>query len=148
VLLVVVERQRCPGGARDSETRHQRHGAMVARPYGNAFGVEDGPQIVRVYALDEERKYPRFLARGSNELQTRNLGQGRGGILEKEGLMTGDAIEADAAHIVDRRSEPKRARDIGRSSLEALRRRRVSAAFKAHGVNHVASALPRRHGLE
>jgi len=56
--------------------------------------------------------------------------------------------EIERSEVVQRRGEGERAPDVGCAGLEAIGNVVVGRAGEAHDLDHVASALPRRHRLE
>ena len=75
-------------------------------------------------------------------------GEPRGRVVEQVLLVGRDARDADPAEVVDRGAEADRAADVRRAGLEAVRQVVPGRALEGHREDHVAAALPGRHGGE
>src|SRR5947199_134564 len=69
-------------------------------------------------------------------------------ISEQLMLVSGYCVQPDLTQIVDRRTEPDDARDVGGSSFEFVRQRVVVGLLEGDCAYHVAAALVWRHGLK
>ena len=63
-------------------------------------------------------------------------------------LVRVDVVDADGVDVVDGRRHADRARDVRRAGFELERQFVEGGLLETHGEDHVAAALPRRHGLE
>ena len=59
-----------------------------------------------------------------------------------------DVVDAQRVDVVDRRRHAHGAGDVGSARLELEGQLVVRGLLEAHGEDHVAAALPWRHGLE
>jgi hypothetical protein len=71
-----------------------------------------------------------------------------GGVGEQVLLVATDVLHPDPLEIVQGGSEPDGVRDAAGTGLEPDRRRLVLRLFERDVANHVAAALPRRHGVQ
>ena len=67
VLAGVVHRQRGTRGGGHAKAIHDRLRAMMAGTDGNAFAIDDGADVVRVYAVEHERHDARLAARRADQ---------------------------------------------------------------------------------
>src|SRR3546814_9750434 len=75
LLVRVVERQRRAAGGADAEPLQQRMRAVLAGADRHALDVEQGGQVVRVRALDQERDHRGLAGRGAVDAQAFDLRQ-------------------------------------------------------------------------
>ena len=78
---------------------------MVPGANGDALAVEDGADVVRVDAFDDEADDGRFLLSGSDEP---NAGEGAeflGRVGDEFRLVGGDRIESDVLDVLDGNAE-------------------------------------------
>src|SRR5207253_1741854 len=90
----------------------------------------------------------RLLERRSDHRQAGNGREPLRAVREQLVLVALHVVDADAREQVERRAEPNRIGDVAGARLEARRRALVDRALERDVLDHVAAALPRRHGLE
>src|SRR5690606_1952755 len=148
LLARVVEGEGRAHGRRDAETIHHRLSAMMTRAHGDAFVVEDRPDIVGMDIAEDETEDARLLARGADQAQAFDLFEARRAVGEEIGSVARDPIEADLAHVAERGAAPDRSRDVRRSRLESRRHAVVDRLLEGHRKDHVAASLVVRHRFE
>ena len=132
-----------------AEALHHRLGAMVTGAHRDALVVEDGADVVGM-DRPRSRRTRRWPSRGRCR---RGAGPGPRASLRvpyssSSCSWAAMACEADPAHPVDGRAQSHGARDVGRARLELVGQAVPGGLLEAHGQDHVAAALPGRHGLE
>ena len=148
-LLARVEAgQRGARGGRDPEAVHDRLCAVVARPDRDPLVVEDRPHVVGVDAVEDEGEDARLLPRGADDPQARDLPEDPRPVEQQVVLVGRDRVEADSLHPVDRRAERDAAGDVRGARLELVGQLVPGGLLEGDGRDHVAPALPGRHGLE
>src|SRR5690606_33976720 len=118
---------------------------MMAGANRDAFGVENGSEIMRMYAIDHERKNCCFAGSRAYQADARQFGKLLCGEFEQLMLVRIDGVKPQLLDILDSSIESDDTGDIWRACLESLRDIGVGASFEAYGVDHVAAALPGRH---
>src|SRR5262244_203198 len=63
-------------------------------------------------------------------------------------LVGGDCLQADLSHIVDRRSQPYAARNVGRPGLKLVRQGVVVSLLEGDDADHVATTLVGWHAFQ
>ena len=124
LVMGVVERQRRAAGRRHAEELHQRMRAMVAGADRDAFQVEQGGQVVRMRAFDQEADHRRLVRRGAEDAQAVDLAQLLGEVRQQFCFARLDVGHAERVEVVDRRAEADEAGDVRRAGFELVRRRR------------------------
>ena len=120
---------------------------MVAGAHGNALGVEDGADIVRVDVAEGEGDHGHALAGRANQAQSRDVGEGCVCVREQVGLVRGDLLAAHGVDVINGGLQARDAGDVRCAGLKAHRRRSVRGAGKAHFFDHGAAAFIGRHGV-
>ena len=93
--------------ADDAEVIHHRLRAVVPCPDGDAVGVEDLGDVVRMDALDLEGDDPASpVGRRTEDTHVGELGKPAHRVLGQLVLVALDRVEADGAQVVDRDPEP------------------------------------------
>ena len=91
---VVEGHGRTRGGGYLEEVHH-RHGAMMAGADGDAFGVENRADVVRMDAVHDERDHSRLVWRSADDPQARNFLQPARRVHQQLVLVRSDAFDAD-----------------------------------------------------
>ena len=120
---------------------------MVAGAHGNALGVEDGADVVRVDVAEGERDHGHALAGRADQAQTRNVGEGCVCVREQVGLVRGDLLAAHGVDVINGGLQTRDTGDVRRAGLKAHRRGSIRSAVKAHLFDHGAAAFIGRHGV-
>ncbi len=115
---------------------------------GDSFPVEHGADVVRMHVAEEEREDARLLFGGADEAQPGDLAERLGRVGEQIVLVRRDRVQAQTVHVLDRRAEPDRPRDVGRARLELVGKLVVGRLLEGDRADHVPAALPGRHLLE
>src|SRR5690348_3824488 len=121
---------------------------MVPGPDRYIVLVEHGGKVVRMDAVDMHREDGETPLPSADEMHARHGGQPVDAITGERLLMLEDGIAAEAFEVIERDAEPDGAGDVGRAGLEAMRRLLEGGLGEGHFEDHVAAALPRRHGVE
>src|SRR6266478_8496179 len=117
----VVERERGAGGRRQLEEIHDRHGAVMPGPNGDAVLVENGPEVVRMHARDGEGNQTCLVAGRTHDAQIRDPGQYRRRMMEQGVLVALRGVAIQSEQKIHRRAQSYASRDIGRARLELVR---------------------------
>src|SRR5690606_12771314 len=144
IVFVAVESEAGSCGGRDAEALHQWLRAVVAGANGDVLFVQDGPEIVRVNAVEREADDAGAVV-GPEQAHVVHPSQRLAKLRDQRGLVGVDRVEADAGDVVASGGEPDRLDDGGRAGLEALRRGGVSGLLESHALDHRTATLPRGH---
>jgi hypothetical protein len=100
-------------------------------------------------SVDDERQHAGLLGRGADEPRAWDLREHASRrLLEQRVLVRRNGREIQAREIVHGGAEADDARDVRGAGFELVGQGVVRAALEAHGQDHVAAALVRRHLLE
>ncbi len=104
------------------------------------------PEVVRVHALHGEGEHRGLVGGRADERDAGDAAELLGGALEQAILVGGDRRDPQGLDVVHRRRQTHRAGDVRRAGLHAVRQLVVGGLLEGDGKDHVAAALPRRHG--
>ena len=121
---------------------------MMARTHGDAFLIEQGGQIMRMHAIDQEGDHRHLFARLADDAQAGNRAHRFGGMDEQFVFTRGHALEADRLDVIERRTEADKAGDVRRAGFELVRRIGKRGALEAHFTDHLAAAEEWRHRIK
>ena len=144
----VVESEGSASGRGNAVAIHQRLGAVVSGPDGDAFLIDDRADVMGMDSFEDERDKGRLLRRRSNQSKSIEFDQPPGGMIQKFSLVGGDSVQADLFDIVDGVAQAHGPGDVGRSFFDLIGERIVFSLLESHVANHLASALVRRHRIE
>src|ERR1700676_3041808 len=144
----VVEGERGACGRGQLEELHDRHGAMMSGPDGDAVLVENGSEVVRMHAGDGERHQACLVCRRTHDAKLRYLAQGGRRMVEERILVALGGVTIQALQKSHRRAQSDGSGDIWRAALELIRQAVVGGFGEGHGQNHLTAGLPGRHALE
>src|SRR5687768_15498128 len=96
----IIEREGSARSCRNTETFHQRLGAMMAGANGDTFAIEDGADVVRMYSLQDKGQGAGLLPCCSNDPQTFDSGNGFGCIREQMVFVRGDVSQSQCADVI------------------------------------------------
>src|SRR4029077_12074756 len=102
----VVESERSARRGRDAEALHYRLGAVMPGSDSNSLLVEDGPDVVRVDTVQQEREHTRLFSCGADQTNTRDCGKGVSGIGQQLVLIGGYVVHPQTIHIIDGCAQP------------------------------------------
>ena len=120
---------------------------MVPGAHGNALGVEDGADVVRMDVAEREGKHGHALAGRAYQAQARDGGEGCVCVLEQVGLVRGDLLPAYGVDVINGGFQANAAGNVRRTGLKASRWGGIRGASKAHLLDHGAAALVWWHGV-
>ena len=130
------------------EAHHQRLRAVMAGADGDPLFIEDRADVVRVNAFEHEGDDAGLFRRGADDAQAVDFEQAFRGVVKQILFVRGDRVDADRGDVVERRGQADDAFDVRRARFEFVRQRVVGRLLETDGEDHVAAALPRRHGVE
>src|SRR5208282_2839177 len=110
--------------------------------------VERDTHILGANVVENEGHHARLFARGSDQPQTGDREESRSRISQQFMLVGGDAFHSDLFYIVERRAQPHGIGDVAGPGLKARRRLLVSGLLEGDVHDHIAAAMPGRHGVE
>ena len=121
---------------------------MMSATHGQPILVCECGQIVRMRSVhDKSNQRAAFFERSKNT-RSRQFADALSCITRKLRVVFENRRASDLLDVINRGSEPDGARDIGRTSLEPMRRFLKGALFKSDADDHFATAVPRRDGIE
>ncbi len=91
---------------------------MMPGTHRDALTVERRTNVLAPESVEHEREHASFLARGPDETKTRHAGESTSCVDEEIVLIALHVFDADPLHVVERRPEPDRVRDIVCARLE------------------------------
>src|SRR5438067_1898068 len=94
LLARVVQREGGADGGGNAESIHYRLGAVLAGSDGDTFLIENRSGVVRVDAIDYERKHARLPPRRADEAHFGDRLQRNRAVREKIGFVSGDHLHA------------------------------------------------------
>ena len=115
---------------------------------GNSLLVEDGPDVVRVDAVQQEREHTRLFSCRANQTNTRNRCNRFGGICERFVFIGSHIVHPQTIHIIDGCTQADGTRHMGRARFKFVRQFVVDCLLECHRTDHVTAALVRRHGIQ
>src|SRR5262249_28447072 len=146
----VEDREGGPRGADDAEPAHERHGAMMAGADGDALGVEQRGDVVRVQALDGERHHGPAVD-GHGRAVHRDPGDSSKALerlARERPLVLADSLHAELLQVFDRRSQPDRLGDRRCARLEPPGKVVPLGAIDPDLLDHLATATPGLQTIE
>src|SRR5882672_12243943 len=152
LLLVrrVEHREGRARGADDAESAHQRHRAMMPGPDGDALGVEQRGDVVRVEPFDSERDHGPAVDghRRAVDRDPWSSSEALERLASERLLVLADSFHADLLQIFDRRGKPYRLGDRWRARLEAPGKVIPLGAIDPDLLDHLAAAAPGLQSIE
>src|SRR5262245_5739131 len=110
--------------------------------------IQDRADVVRVYSVKNERQDAGFLSGRADDSHTIDRRERVRRISEQLMLVSGYCVQPDLTQIVDRRTEPDDACDIGSSGFEFVWQRVVMGLLEGDRAYHVAATLVWRHSFK
>ena len=121
---------------------------MVAGANGNSLPVDDGSHVVRVDVAEHERNRSGPMLGFADQAYPRQPRKCGLRVGNQFCLVARDGLHANRLHVIQRRAEADGTRDVRRAGFEFGRRRCIARLFERDRHDHVAAALPRRHGFQ
>ena len=144
----VVEGERGAGGGGDTETSHQRLGAVVADADGDALGIEEGADVVGVHAVHGKGNHRDPPGGVAVQAHPRQRPQPVAGLGCQQGLVPFAVRAVEGLQVPHGRAQSERAGDVRRAGLETLGDPAEGRALEGHLLDHVAAPLVGRHRLQ
>src|SRR5207253_9149220 len=110
--------------------------------------VVDRADVVRVDAFEHEGDDAGLFGGRANDAKPVDFEQALRRVAEQILFVRGDGVDADRGYVVERGGQADDALDVRRARFEFVRQRVVRGLLETDGEDHVAAALPRRHGVE
>src|SRR5687767_12521238 len=142
LFLRIIKPEAGAGGAvHETELAQERHGAVMAAAHADAFGVEDGGEVVRVHAVDLEGDHAGAgrAGLGTDDAKAVDLAQLLDGVGGEHVLVLGDLVDAGQPDVVDGRAETDDPADVRRARLELPGNLVPSGMVPLHLADHVAA---------
>src|SRR5437016_12192806 len=114
----------------------------------NSLLVEDGPDVMRMDTVQQEREHASLFFCGADQTNAGNRGNGFSGIGQQLVLMRSYVVHPEAIHILDGCAQTDGTRHMGRACLKLVGQLVVNRLLEGYGTDHVAAALIRRHGIQ
>jgi len=148
IFFRIIHRNRGARGRRHVKSVHQRLGAVVPRPHGNAGAVDDHADVMGMRALDHEGKDTSLIRGRTDQPEFFHFLHPLGGISQKRAFMGQNIFPAEPVHIIERRAEADGLHDGRRARLETVRR--VGIGDPVHGdlTDHFTAAPVGAHLLQ
>ena len=121
---------------------------MVTGAHCNANFIDDGAEVVRMDAVYHKRNQSVTLRSLSDETRAFNICKLLGGIFQKFIFVSLNFLTVKALDELDSGLKTKSRTNIRCSGLEFKRNFVERGLLEAHGVDHLAAKLIRRHLLE
>ena len=121
---------------------------MVTAAQGQSMLIGEGGEIVRMHAFHHETDERPALVLRAEHAHSGQFGELFGGISGQLRIVRENRRSSDALEIINRRGQSDRSGDVGRASLEAVRRFLECALLQSNADDHLAAAVPRWHRLE
>src|SRR5262245_36913873 len=120
----------------------------MARADRDSLMIQDRADVVRMYSVKNERQDAGFLSCRADDSHTIDRRECVRRISEQLMLISGYCVQPDLTQIVDRRTKPDDACDIGSSCFEFVWQPVVMGLLEGDCAYHVAAALVWRHGFK
>jgi hypothetical protein len=144
----VVEGECSANGALLAKAAQNWLRAMMPAAHRDSLAVEIVANFFAAKTFDHKGKYAGFFFCRTDDGEAGNALQGGRCIGEQHMFVAGDVGQSDTIEVIDCSTEADCIRDVAGTSFESLRRRLVERFFEGDILNHVASALPRRHLIQ
>lgn len=145
LIACVVEVEARPRGAWHFELPHERLRAVMAATQGEALGIGELGEVVRMRALERESDERATVRHRAEDAQPFDLAHALQGILRELGVMIEDGLPSDALQVVDGCTEHDGASDVRSACLKARGAILERAAAELDTQDHLAAAMPGRH---
>src|SRR5207302_5713571 len=113
--------------------------------HGHLMLIEHRGEVVRMHAFYIERENAEPPLARLDHAEIRDARQPVDAVAGQRLLVFEDVVAPELLDEVDRRAEPDRAGDVGRTCLEPVRRGLKLALLESDNEYHLAAPLPGRH---